>query len=152
VNDDYCTSSAAATEACGASLAGQLAPGDVVLLTGELAAGKTTLVRGIVRGLGGDPEQTSSPTFVILQSYPCQCRGITVVHHLDLYRLDNKPEVLREVGVEEILSEPSSVTVVEWPRQILEEWIPPGGTVWRLTMTHGSGDRRLITVRREKSS
>ena len=79
--------SASSTEKAGRELATLLRSGDVVLLEGDLAAGKTTFVRGLVRALGGDPGAVSSPTFVLLQSYDCEAEGISVFHHVDLYRL-----------------------------------------------------------------
>ena len=64
------TANPAQTEACGEALAHRIRPGHLVLLEGDLAAGKTTFVRGLLRGLGGDPIDASSPTFVIVQTYP----------------------------------------------------------------------------------
>ena len=72
--------SAAATEELGRSIAEELAAGDLVLLEGDLAAGKTTLVRGLLRGLGGDPTEVSSPSFVLLQSYRCRRGRIAALH------------------------------------------------------------------------
>jgi tRNA threonylcarbamoyladenosine biosynthesis protein TsaE len=78
------TTSPAATDAAGAALGGALRRGDVLVLTGQLGAGKTCLARGVVRGAGGDPESVRSPTFVLHQPH----RGTAVtVHHIDLYRL-----------------------------------------------------------------
>jgi tRNA threonylcarbamoyl adenosine modification protein YjeE len=97
--------SAGATEASGRDLATRLRAGDVVLLEGDLAAGKTTFVRGLVDGLGGSADAVSSPTFVLLQSYDCTSDDITVVHHVDLYRLAENVEDLREIGLDETLSD-----------------------------------------------
>jgi len=69
----------------------------VVLLRGELGAGKTTFVRGLARGLGGDPAEVASPTFVLLTSYP----GRLTLHHADLYRLKGDGDE-RELGLEEL--------------------------------------------------
>ncbi|MCU0303719.1 MAG: tRNA (adenosine(37)-N6)-threonylcarbamoyltransferase complex ATPase subunit type 1 TsaE [Thermoanaerobaculales bacterium] len=138
---------AADTEAVGESLAARLLPGDVVLLEGDLAAGKTTLVRGLVRGLGGDAAEVSSPTFVLLVSHPCGGRGIGIVHHVDLYRLGERVRDLREIGVEEALSDPEAVTAVEWPKDVLATWIPADARVWRVVITTGSDDVRRVVVR-----
>ncbi len=97
--------SAAATDELGCSLAGELAAGDLVLLAGDLAAGKTTLVRGLLRGLGGDPTEVSSPSFVLLQTYRCRRGRIAALHHVDLYRLADSLAELREIGLEELLSD-----------------------------------------------
>jgi len=141
------SSSAAVTEACGEDLAGRLAPGDVLLLEGDLAAGKTTLVRGLVRALGGDDTDVSSPTFVLLQSYGCAARpDITTIHHVDLYRLGDKISDLREIGIEDVLSDPVAITAVEWPKDVLATWIPRDARVWRIVITTEAGDARRIEI------
>ncbi len=140
------SNSAGATEACGEDIAGRLAPGDVVLLEGDLAAGKTTLVRGLVRALGGDDTDVSSPTFVLLQSYGCAGREISTVHHVDLYRLGEKISDLREIGIEDVLSDPEAVTAVEWPKDVLATWIPRDARVWRIVITTEAGDARQIEI------
>ena len=138
---------AEATEACGEALAGRLGPGDVILLEGDLAAGKTTLVRGLVRALGGDETDVSSPTFVLLQSYGCESREITMVHHVDLYRLGEKISDLREIGIEEVLSDPGAVIAVEWPKDVLATWIPRDARVWKVVITTTeTGDARRIEI------
>jgi tRNA threonylcarbamoyl adenosine modification protein YjeE len=138
--------SAEATEACGGNLADRLRAGDVVLLEGDLAAGKTTLVRGLVRALGGDENDVSSPTFVLLQSYRCEDREIATVHHVDLYRLGEKISDLREIGIEEVLSDPTAVIAVEWPKDALATWIPRDARVWRIVITTGHDDTRRIEI------
>lgn len=140
------SSSAEETEAVGVALADRLDPGNVLLLEGDLAAGKTTLVRGLVRALGGDDGEVSSPTFVLLQSYPCRERGIDVVHHVDLYRLGEKIADLREIGIEEILSDPTAIVAVEWPKDAMAEWIPADARVWRVAITTEDDDTRRIEI------
>ncbi len=138
--------SAEATETVGESLARRLQPGDVVLLEGDLAAGKTTLVRGLVRTLGGDESDVSSPTFVLLQSYQCEHEGIDTVHHVDLYRLGEKISDLREIGIEDVLSDPNAVIAVEWPKDVLATWIPGDARVWRVAITTEDDDSRMIEI------
>jgi tRNA threonylcarbamoyladenosine biosynthesis protein TsaE len=138
--------SAADTEALGKKLGSRLAAGDVVMLEGELGAGKTTLIRGLTHGLGGDPDQVSSPSFVIIQSYECGEGGIARLHHVDLYRLAERTADLRELGVEDILSDPEAMTAIEWPKAALEPWIPADARLWLITMTMGEGDAREIVV------
>jgi tRNA threonylcarbamoyl adenosine modification protein YjeE len=142
----HTSASVAATETLGEELAGRLRGGDVVLLEGDLAAGKTTLVRGAVRALGGDDTEVNSPTFVLLLSYPCTSAGIVVFHHVDLYRLGDQVSDLREIGIEEILSEPDAVVAVEWPKDTLARWIPSDARVWRVRITTGSDDSRSVEV------
>jgi tRNA threonylcarbamoyl adenosine modification protein YjeE len=134
------------TEAVGESLAARLQGGDILLLEGDLAAGKTTMVRGIVRALGGDANEVSSPSFVLLQSYPCDGETITVVHHVDLYRLRDTISDLREIGVEELLSDPAAVTAVEWPKDALAVWIPADARLWRVVITTDDDERRRIEI------
>ncbi len=110
---------AEATEALGVELAAQLVPTTLLLLEGPLGAGKTTLVRGVVRGLGGDPEDVCSPTFTLHAVYPVAGRRIRRVHHLDLYRLRGLPRApWDELGVVEVVEDRQGVTAIEWP----EEW------------------------------
>jgi len=138
--------SAKATEAEGLRFSTRLRPGDVVLLEGELAAGKTTFVRGLVDGLGGNPDLVSSPTFVLLQSYKCRGDGITVLHHVDLYRLAENVADLREIGLEETLSDPTATVAIEWPKDTLATWIPADARVWRVAITTEKADTRRIEI------
>ncbi len=141
------TRSAEETEAVAAALVGELRPGDVLLLEGDLAAGKTTFVRGLVGGLGGDPAEVSSPTFVLLQSYSCRAGDIRRLHHVDLYRLDGDGSVLREAGVEEVLSDAGAVVCIEWPRGPIAAWLPSDARRWRVALASSPDDGREIQVR-----
>ncbi len=131
------TSAPAETEAVGAELAAKLQPGDVVLVRGELGAGKTTLVRGAARALGvTDP--VTSPTFGIGHRY----RGSNVtVAHLDLYRLAGLEQEVP--GLLEDYLTADSIAFVEWPQEGSPEL---GGARARVTIAHGGGDRRRIEV------
>lgn len=132
------TSAPAETEAFGARLAGCLRAGDVVLVEGELGAGKTTLVRGAARALGvADP--VTSPTFGIGHRY----RGAEVtVAHLDLYRLAGLQG--EEPGLLDDYLAPDRVAFVEWPRAGEAELAQ---ATLRVALLHGGGDRRRIEVR-----
>jgi tRNA threonylcarbamoyladenosine biosynthesis protein TsaE len=124
-----CLPDVAATEAWGARLAEELRPGDLILLEGPLGAGKTTLVRGLVAALGGDPLEVCSPTFVLLESYAVSGGAIERVHHADLYRLRGRAcAPLDEVGLGDALDDPAAVTAVEWP----ESWSWLGGLARRV--------------------
>jgi tRNA threonylcarbamoyl adenosine modification protein YjeE len=136
---------AEATAALGAALAARIAPGDLLLLEGPLGAGKTTLVRGLVAGLGGDPAEVCSPTFVLLETYDVRGAAITRVHHADLYRLRGRPAApWDEVGLTDALDDPAAVTAVEWP----ESWSWPGGPgarVVRVRLAH-AGEGRAAEI------
>src|SRR5437762_6517870 len=96
------------TEQIAADLARTLVGGEVVALDGELGAGKTQFVRGLVRGLGGDPRAVSSPTFVLLNIYDS---GRLKLFHLDAYRITG-PQDFEAIGFAELL-EQKGVVVVE---------------------------------------
>ncbi len=103
----------AATAALGRRLAGLLVAGDVVLLEGVLGAGKTTLVRALLRAACGDAGlEVPSPTYTLVQSY--EAAGGLVLHHYDLWRLAG-PEGLAELGFEEAQE---GVVLVEWPDRL----------------------------------
>ena len=137
---------AEATEEIGRRLAESMRPGDLVLLEGDLATGKTTLVRGLLRGLGGEAAEVSSPTFVIIQTYPCDLVGIERLHHVDLYRLAADPAALRETGLEELLSDAAAVLAIEWPRGPLAHWLPADARCWRVRLEALENDVRSIEV------
>jgi tRNA threonylcarbamoyladenosine biosynthesis protein TsaE len=132
----YLTSSEEETIALGEKLARQLPSRAVVLLIGNLGAGKTTLAKGIVKGLGAaEPEDVSSPTFTLIHEYGSN------VYHVDLYRLDEEREVAT-LGLEEIF-EKEAVVLIEWGERF------PGLIPTRhieIRLEQKSGNVRQITV------
>ncbi len=102
---------AVATEALGACLATCCQTGGVVFFQGQLGAGKTTLVRGLLRALG-HTGPVKSPTYTLIESYFLLSRE---VHHLDLYRLAD-PEELEWIGIRDLISE-NALVLIEWPEQ-----------------------------------
>jgi len=99
---------AAATLAIGARLAALVRGGDAIALVGDLGAGKTTLVTGLVSALGGGA--ATSPTFSLVNEYP---GGRLMVWHVDLYRLERAAE-LPELGLDDVIGDPRGICVVEW--------------------------------------
>lgn len=130
------TDSPPQTEAVGAELAHGLSPGDVVLVSGELGAGKTTLVRGACRALGVMGPVTS-PTFTIGRRY----RGRVAVSHVDLYRLESLTGDDRAM-LADYLS-PDAIAFVEWPERGGDEF---AGVSARVRIEHRGGDRRRVTL------
>jgi tRNA threonylcarbamoyladenosine biosynthesis protein TsaE len=124
------------TEQIAADLAGTLRGGEVIALQGDLGAGKTHFVRGLVRGLGGDVRTVSSPTFVLLNVYDT---GRLVVHHLDAYRVHG-PEDFESIGFAELL-EQGGVVAIEWPERV-ETLLPKNRINVRITAT-GEDARRI---------
>jgi tRNA threonylcarbamoyladenosine biosynthesis protein TsaE len=130
------SSSPAETEAIGARIAGELRPGDVVLVSGELGSGKTTLIRGACRALGVEGPVTS-PTFTIGHRY----RGRIPVSHLDLFRLETLEG--EDPGLLDDYLTTDAVAFVEWP-----ESAEPGieRIARRIRLQHAGGDARMITI------
>jgi tRNA threonylcarbamoyladenosine biosynthesis protein TsaE len=129
--------SAAETEAVGARLAERLGPGDLVVVSGEIGAGKTTLIRGACRALGVEGPVTS-PTFTIGQRY----RGRLPVSHLDLYRLAGL-EAEDPALLDDYL-DAASVAFVEWPA-VAEPQLA-GRTVVEVKLEHAGGEKRDIEM------
>jgi tRNA threonylcarbamoyladenosine biosynthesis protein TsaE len=133
------TADADETRAVGEALAGLFRPRDAVALTGELGAGKTTLVQGVARGLGID-DQIVSPTFTLVREY----RGADLdLAHVDVYRLDRVQDVV-DLGLDE-LGDGEALLLVEWGDAV-EALLPPDHLVIELTTAPGDDDARAIAV------
>jgi tRNA threonylcarbamoyladenosine biosynthesis protein TsaE len=137
------TASAAETRGAGAAIASCLAPGDVVVLAGDLGSGKTTLAQGIAGALGVT-EPVVSPTFAIVREY----HGRVPVAHVDVYRLDHVQE-LHDLGFEEIV-DGSRVVLVEWG-ELVAPILPVDRVVVRLRLIDDDDDARVIEVSTEGS-
>lgn len=132
------TASPEDTQALAAELAGVLEPGDVVLLGGELGAGKTTFTQGLARALGVT-DVVTSPTFTLVRSYPT-ARGFVLLH-ADVYRLEQLQEVIDLALPEEL--EEGAVAVIEWG----EKAAPALGPDYlAVTIAYGPGatDREVV--------
>jgi tRNA threonylcarbamoyladenosine biosynthesis protein TsaE len=132
---DRVTESPAETEAFGEAFGTRLRPGDLVLLTGELGAGKTTFVRGVARGIGSS-SPVASPTFQLVRMYA----GRVQLAHIDLYRIETASE-LADLGLDELLDQ--GAAVVEWGERLDA---PKAALVH---LEHLKGDRRMIRVKRD---
>jgi tRNA threonylcarbamoyladenosine biosynthesis protein TsaE len=130
----WSTGSAEETRRVGKSLAAELLPDGVLLLHGDLAAGKTVLAQGVAAGLGIDPSEVQSPTYTLVREHTGPHGRLL---HLDLYRLDTREAAA--LGLEDLLTAPA-VKVVEWAERLP---IPvPGALVLRL-QSEGGDQRRI---------
>lgn len=129
------TASPEETEALGEELGRRMRKGDLVLLKGELGAGKTTFVRGVARGCGSDA-LVASPTFQLVRVYP----GRVQLAHVDLYRMESAVE-LRDLGLDELLDQ--GAVVVEWGDRIEDT------DAALVSIEHLGGNHRAIQVTRD---
>ncbi|MBM4055561.1 MAG: tRNA (adenosine(37)-N6)-threonylcarbamoyltransferase complex ATPase subunit type 1 TsaE [Planctomycetes bacterium] len=134
----FVSKSSAETVKFGEKLGKLLTNGHVIALIGDLGAGKTTMTKGIVRGLdAGDKDKVKSPTFSLVHKY----NGRIPVYHIDAYRLSGSKELL-EIGSDEMVFG-DGVTIIEWadnvPESLPEEYL-------KITLTHVSEDQRKIEV------
>jgi tRNA threonylcarbamoyladenosine biosynthesis protein TsaE len=132
---DELTASEDETSAAGERLAALVRAGDVVLLYGDLGAGKTAFVRGLARGLGAAAEDVSSPTFTLVQEY----RGRLLLHHVDLYRLE--PREVADLGLDELTCG-DGVVAIEWA----DRWPDAPAPAWEVRLSHEGDEQRRIAV------
>ncbi|MEZ5364104.1 MAG: tRNA (adenosine(37)-N6)-threonylcarbamoyltransferase complex ATPase subunit type 1 TsaE [Bryobacterales bacterium] len=125
------------TRQIGVEIAAALTAPALVLLIGDLSAGKTTLSKGLIEGLGAaDAEDVVSPTFSLIHEY----EGNPKVYHIDLYRLDRLPE-LETLGLDELWDE-DAIVLIEWGEKFADS-LP--GPRHEIRLTHGEADERAIT-------
>jgi tRNA threonylcarbamoyladenosine biosynthesis protein TsaE len=136
---EFRSGSEAETRAFAARLARQLTPGTVILLSGDLGAGKTAFVKGLAEGLDVDPDEVTSPTFTLVHEYRA---GRLPLFHVDLYRLDRAE--LDDIGLDWDAAD-RGVVAIEWAERLLRPVV--GAT--RVTITDGGGDRRSIALELE---
>lgn len=134
------TSNVEQTKRAGTELAGLLLPGDIILLTGPLGAGKTALTQGLAVGLGVS-ERVTSPTFTLVRQHQCvNGQGIETLHHADVYRTNSLDEI-EDLTLDELV-ERGGVAVIEWG-----EMAAPllGSVAWRITIeVVDEEDRRIV--------
>jgi tRNA threonylcarbamoyladenosine biosynthesis protein TsaE len=131
------TSTEAETESAGEYLGRSLSAGDVVLLYGDLGAGKTAFVRGMARGIGANPDDVSSPTFTIVQEYAGRS---ATLYHVDLYRLESVE--IDDLGLDDLVSA-DGIVAIEWA----ERWQGRPDDVTEVRLEHRGDDRRAIDIR-----
>ena len=127
------------TAALGAALSAMIEPGEAVLLSGPLGAGKSVLARGLIQALAGADEEVPSPTFTLVQFYETQ----PAIAHFDLYRLEGQGEAL-EIGLEEALD--TGAALVEWPVRISpQEWARLAPDRLEVELSH-AGEGRIARL------
>lgn len=134
------TSTPAETRALGRRIAAGLQPGDVVLLHGDLGAGKTTMVQGIGMALG-TRERAQSPTFSLVVDTPLP--NGSILRHIDLYRLED-PAELEGLGFEDLTSDERAITLIEWPERAVG-MLPEAYLL--IELERSGPDRRRISLR-----
>ncbi len=139
------------TIAVGRRLAQELSPPVVLLLIGDLGAGKTTITKGLVAGLGAAAEEdVTSPTFTLVHEYggkPGEKREAPRVYHVDLYRIETAQE-LGTLGLEDLVSDPRAVVIIEWGEKLgasfRNPW--PGSRVIEVRMESVSDTERRVEI------
>jgi tRNA threonylcarbamoyladenosine biosynthesis protein TsaE len=139
------THSAEETTELGRQLAAELKPGSIVLLRGDLGAGKTTMVKGIAEGFqAAKADDVTSPTFTLIHEY----RGPAVtLYHIDLYRIDTQRE-LDTLALDDLMT-PQSILLIEWGEKF-ERFAKERDV--EITIEHGGGDDRLVSVKTKEQN
>jgi tRNA threonylcarbamoyladenosine biosynthesis protein TsaE len=132
------THSESETSAAGRDFARTLPPGAIVLLAGDLGAGKTAFVRGMAEGLGIAGDEVSSPTFTLVQEYR---GGRMPLYHVDLYRLTSVE--VNDLGLDDMTLE-GGVTAIEWPDRLPRAF----AEAVLVRIEHGEGDERILSITR----
>jgi tRNA threonylcarbamoyladenosine biosynthesis protein TsaE len=135
-NRELLTATEVETSAAGEALGRDLGAGDVVLLYGDLGAGKTAFVRGLARGVGANPEDVSSPTFTIVQEY---AGASLTLYHVDLYRLE--PAEIDDLGLEDLVAG-DGVVAIEWA----DRWRGRPDDVTEVRIEDAGEDRRRVRI------
>ncbi|MCI0485220.1 MAG: tRNA (adenosine(37)-N6)-threonylcarbamoyltransferase complex ATPase subunit type 1 TsaE [Blastocatellia bacterium] len=140
--EEFVTRSAEETFEAGRRIGERIDKREILLLSGDLGAGKTVFAKGVASGLGVDPTDVTSPSFTLINIH----EGRLVLYHVDLYRLDR--DGCRGLGLEEIFEDDSAVTIIEWAERL--GYVPPGATL--VEIDYVSDCERRITIQRGKSS
>jgi tRNA threonylcarbamoyladenosine biosynthesis protein TsaE len=131
----------------GRDIGARLRPGDAVLLTGGLGAGKTLLTKGIVDALGFDIDEVTSPSFTLVNLYRADDVDI---YHIDLWRIDQSADPIFAIGLDEITDSGEAIVIIEWAEQLGAYEFP--GAVYRITI-HGDGDEpRTVSIVKDDSA
>lgn len=130
------------TQALGAQFGGFLRGGEVLLLSGELGAGKTLFVKGVAESLGVPEDEVTSPSFTLVNHY----EGRLKLYHIDLYRLNEGAQAAHAVDLDELLADESAVIIIEWAERMGAYPLPE--PVWRIRITGDGDEPRSISIGR----
>jgi tRNA threonylcarbamoyladenosine biosynthesis protein TsaE len=138
------TNSPEETFRLGQKIGSQLTGGELVLLTGGLGAGKTVITKGIMSGLGYDPDEVTSPSFTLVNLYNARLD----VYHIDLWRLDEKTDAAVAVGLDDILADDKAVVVVEWAEKLGDRDFAADAI--RITITGDGDEPRNVSITKKE--
>jgi tRNA threonylcarbamoyladenosine biosynthesis protein TsaE len=128
------------TQSLGVRFGNSLRGGEIVLLSGQLGAGKTLFVKGIADALGVAEDEVTSPSFTLVNQY----QGRVTLYHIDLYRLNEGAQAAHAVDLDELLTEESAVIVIEWAERMGAYPLPE--PVWRIEITGDGDEPRTISI------
>lgn len=131
----------------GERLGADLKPGDVLLLKGDLGAGKTLLTKGILNALDFDIDEVTSPSFTLVNLYRTPAVD---VYHIDLWRLDENSDVASAVGLDEIIGEESNVVIIEWSEKLRD--FSHSRRIIEIAISGDGDDPRTIRVQMSSSA
>jgi tRNA threonylcarbamoyladenosine biosynthesis protein TsaE len=130
------------TQSLGKELGSFLRGGEILLLSGELGAGKTLFVKGLAEALGIPDEEVTSPSFTLVNHY----LGRLKLYHIDLYRLNEGAQAAHAVDLDELLMDESAVIIIEWAERMGPYPLPE--PVWRIRITGDGDEPRAIHISR----
>ena len=139
-NNEWLTHNPAETFAVGERLGAQITGGEILLLNGQLGAGKTIFVKGLANALDFDVDEVTSPSFTLVNRYD----GRLTIYHLDLYRLPPGASAAHAVDLDELLSDERAVIVIEWAERMGEYPLP--SPVWHISISGDGEEPRRITL------
>lgn len=131
------------TQSLGAQFGSHLRGGEIVLLSGELGAGKTLFVKGLAQALDVPEDEVTSPSFTLVNHY----EGRIKLYHIDLYRLHEGPQAAHAVDLDELLMDETAAIVIEWAERMGAYPLP--STVWRVRITGDGEEPRTIRIESE---
>jgi tRNA threonylcarbamoyladenosine biosynthesis protein TsaE len=137
---EFISSNDRATFDLGVRIGKQLSGGEILLLSGQLGAGKTMLVKGIAHALGINEEYVTSPSFTLVNPH----QGRLLLYHIDLYRLDEGASAAHAVDLDEILTDENAVVIIEWAERLGRYPLPDN--VWRISIAGDGDEARKISI------